>query len=473
MMPASPAVSGIDPRVQAAIARLAHLDPAHPHIDHDAAEQAIARYLRAVGLPQRPVRWFPDARSAYAHAAARAKRAALTSCAAWIEQAEQGLGWWDAARRAAFNALSTRSDRTSSLRAAWVATTTAAKAADWFPHPWSACVDVVVRGAKAAAAASAMSALERNWDGTAWAELDAAFAAALAAGAGGRRLTQTAANIVMYVIWWMSMARTVWREHRAALETAASTTAWDAAQEAARAALWSRAWCPGPSRKRERWNANAVSTAAESVRSAARAVALAGVGVDPADPSDRDMAERIVAIWLPFLDAFEAGLFFCWITPRDILCVPKASLSVVNGRLHREDGPAVAWPTGERYWFWRGVPVPDWVIEDPGSITPKTIRDEYNQERRRCLIERFGTARFIREAGAELISHDQYGHLWRCNFGDDDPYTLVEVVNGTPRPDGTRTTYFISVPPEMETAHQAVAWTYGLSPEQYQHVERT
>jgi hypothetical protein len=44
---------------------------------------------------------------------------------------------------------------------------------------------------------------------------------------------------------------------------------------------------------------------------------------------------------------------------------------------------------------------------------------------------------------------------------------------GTREPDGTRRRYFLHVPPSMQSPRQAVAWTYGLSPEQYEIAVRT
>jgi len=43
----------------------------------------------------------------------------------------------------------------------------------------------------------------------------------------------------------------------------------------------------------------------------------------------------------------------------------------------------------------------------------------------------------------------------------------VEVTNGTAEADGSRKTYWLNVPPEMRSAKAAVAWTYGMTPEQY------
>jgi hypothetical protein len=44
---------------------------------------------------------------------------------------------------------------------------------------------------------------------------------------------------------------------------------------------------------------------------------------------------------------------------------------------------------------------------------------------------------------------------------------MVEVINATPEPDGSRKRYWLRVPPYMRTAREAVAWTFGLSGKEY------
>jgi hypothetical protein len=44
---------------------------------------------------------------------------------------------------------------------------------------------------------------------------------------------------------------------------------------------------------------------------------------------------------------------------------------------------------------------------------------------------------------------------------------MVEVVNSTAEPDGTFHTYWLRVPPQTRTATEAVAWTFGLSEQEY------
>jgi hypothetical protein len=50
-------------------------------------------------------------------------------------------------------------------------------------------------------------------------------------------------------------------------------------------------------------------------------------------------------------------------------------------------------------------------------------------------------------------------------------WTAVKVTNGTTEPDGSCKRYFLRVPSAMRTAREGVAWTYGLTPEQYAGLE--
>jgi hypothetical protein len=198
-----------------------------------------------------------------------------------------------------------------------------------------------------------------------------------------------------------------------------------------------------------------------------------------ADLSEIDIARMSLSDppirrWTVLMDAFAAGLFYYAPGPQETVCIPRPCLWVANEQLHRADGPAVEWVTGERYFFWRGIEVPDWVVEEPERITMEMIRAQANAELRRCLIDRFGEVRFLRETGAQLIAEDAYGKLWRpAARGSEPTHALLQVVNAMPERDGTQRLYFLRVPPHMRTPHEAVAWTYGLSPEQYEIAVRT
>ena len=92
------------------------------------------------------------------------------------------------------------------------------------------------------------------------------------------------------------------------------------------------------------------------------------------------------------------------------------------------------------------------------------------------MLERFGFGRYLREFGGSLIAQDRHGKLWLTRLdreGHAQSETVLEVQNGTREPDGTYRQYFLSVPPDMRSPTEAVAWTYGLSPEQYDLAVRT
>jgi len=143
-----------------------------------------------------------------------------------------------------------------------------------------------------------------------------------------------------------------------------------------------------------------------------------------------------------------------------------------QGRLHSADGAAIAYPDGSAIWAWHGVSVPRQVIERPEQLTVPQIRSEHSEAVREVMLERYGPERYLRNAGAERVSHDDTGTLWSANLGDER-LVVVEVRNSTPEPDGRHTTYWLRVPPEVRTAREAVAWTFGLTADDYQPIIET
>ena len=163
-----------------------------------------------------------------------------------------------------------------------------------------------------------------------------------------------------------------------------------------------------------------------------------------------------------------------------------------QGRLHCDDGPAIAYRDGWALHAIHGVIVPADIIQQPESITVARIEQESNAEIRRVMVERYGADRFLFDSGAKLIARDSVGLLYRKDLADDEPLVMVRVLNSTPEPDGVMSrdeaiaafgdaaqaainspegsrfkAYTIRVPPDMKTAHEAVAWTFGLTAETY------
>jgi hypothetical protein len=142
-------------------------------------------------------------------------------------------------------------------------------------------------------------------------------------------------------------------------------------------------------------------------------------------------------------------------------------------RLHNADGPALAYADGFAEYAWQGVLVPKFIIEDPESITVELIEASQNVEIRRIMLERYGSERYIKDADIDPIHEDEYGTLYRRELPGDEALVMVKVVNSTAEPDGTFNEYFLRVPPHIETAKDAVAWTFDLEPDDYNPLVQT
>jgi hypothetical protein len=180
-------------------------------------------------------------------------------------------------------------------------------------------------------------------------------------------------------------------------------------------------------------------------------------------------------IWYPLFEAFEAGAFCFYITDRGIEVCTFPSVVKVDerNRLHSASGPAFVWLNDIQEYYWHGNRVESYVVDNPERITVADIEAESNVEVRRVKIERFGLARYLVKSGAQEIHRDDYGMLYRKQIPGDEPLVMVKVVNATPEPDGSFKDYFMRVPPTMQTAREAVAWTFGKSPNDYDPEKET
>lgn len=145
-----------------------------------------------------------------------------------------------------------------------------------------------------------------------------------------------------------------------------------------------------------------------------------------------------------------------------------------QGQLHADAAPAVAWPGGAMpMWYWHGIDVAPHVLAPVNTMTASSIRRERSSIQRDIMIERFGLEAFIREAGTP-VQRDESGVLWMVRSPlRRREVTVVEVTNGTAEADGSFRHYFLRVPNLIRTARGAVAWTYGLTAEEYKVAVRT
>lgn len=156
-----------------------------------------------------------------------------------------------------------------------------------------------------------------------------------------------------------------------------------------------------------------------------------------------------------------------WWIPADEVCFMSEKPTLINrdeeGRLHSLTGPALQYADLFSLYCVHGVRLPEYVIANPELITVDKIENEDNLEIKRVMIDQYDNGnpgRYLMDSGAVLEQEDKYGKLYRKVIPGDEDMVMVKVVNSTAEPDGTFNEYFLSVPPECKTAHEAVAWTF-------------
>ncbi len=170
--------------------------------------------------------------------------------------------------------------------------------------------------------------------------------------------------------------------------------------------------------------------------------------------------------WQPLSRGAQMYLFFEKVV---FICDRPALLHIdEEARLHNDEAEAIRYRDGYAIYSWRGRTVPAQAIVAPETLTVDDILEERNIEVRQVLLERFSIDRFVLEAGAARRDESPYGTLWiKAIPGEAEPRAWVEVINSTPEPDGTYKHYFLRVPPNVVTAKQGIAWTFGLESSDY------
>ena len=156
---------------------------------------------------------------------------------------------------------------------------------------------------------------------------------------------------------------------------------------------------------------------------------------------------------------------FCIVSDR-----PEVLLVDERNRPHCTTGPFCRWRDGSALYAVHGVRVPWTVVEHRNKLTVKQIDKEQNAEVRRVMLELYGEASYLQASGALPIHSDKFGVLYRKEIPGDEPLVMVRVVNSTPEATGGPKVYYLRVPPTIETAHEAVAWTFNVEAKNYKPI---
>jgi hypothetical protein len=155
-----------------------------------------------------------------------------------------------------------------------------------------------------------------------------------------------------------------------------------------------------------------------------------------------------------------------WLGAGEAIVVRRPRLLVRDaaGRLHSARGKCIEYRNGWGFHAWHGVRVPDRVILAPAALTREDFLREKDVEVRRVIQERMG-GRFVSAFGGQVVDSGPRGTLYEVALPKDDPERVARYVQV--RDTATARQYFLRVPPTIQTAEEAVAWTFQLSVEDY------
>jgi hypothetical protein len=142
-----------------------------------------------------------------------------------------------------------------------------------------------------------------------------------------------------------------------------------------------------------------------------------------------------------------------------------------QGRWHNASGPCILYRDGWGWYAWHGVTVPEQIILHPERLTKWDWIGQRNVEVRRAIQERLGNERFIEMVGGKQIDTGRRGKLIEIKLGRRDPERVARFVQV--QDTSTKRQYYLRVPPLINSADKAIAWTFGLTEEEYQPQQET
>ncbi len=222
-----------------------------------------------------------------------------------------------------------------------------------------------------------------------------------------------------------------------------------------------------PRSKRKRLRADVRANMSQSVWSSVRAYEDAGELA-----FYRFFDEYLEPNDLAYLAHFNERISGYWLGKREAILVrrPRLLARDAQGRLHSARGKCMEYHDGWGFYAWHGVRVSEQVILAPETLTREDFLNAPNLEVRRVFQERMGE-RFISELGGRAIDTGPRGTLYEVRLPDDDPERVahyVEVQDAS-----TERRYFLRVPPTIQTAAEAVAWTFQIPAAYYRPAQET
>jgi hypothetical protein len=164
-----------------------------------------------------------------------------------------------------------------------------------------------------------------------------------------------------------------------------------------------------------------------------------------------------------------------------------------EGRLHRDDGPALITPTritwykdgrkhgidadkyGSVSYYYENIRIPPNYFYKPEKLTLSEVLQHQNTEVRFVGMKILGMEKVITDKRTKIIHKDEKKGqiLFQIKGIFQDPVCYVKVVNSTAEIDGSFKDYYLCVPPTMRTCQEAVAWTFRMDADEYAPSQET
>ena len=166
------------------------------------------------------------------------------------------------------------------------------------------------------------------------------------------------------------------------------------------------------------------------------------------------------------------------------------------GNLHSDTEPAWRSPTriiwykdgrkhgvdadkhGSLHYYYEGIRIPakfHQAVNNPEILTVEEVLSHPNTE--------------CRYVGIKIIGHERIKSSEKCKMIDTcsktgmelfsiegifpEPLMFLKVINSTAELDGSYKNYYLCVPPEMQKCKEAVAWTFGMTADEYAPIQET
>jgi len=158
-----------------------------------------------------------------------------------------------------------------------------------------------------------------------------------------------------------------------------------------------------------------------------------------------------------------------WLFPYEKVCVcsHRPEQILVNGhhRLHAEGKPAISYSDGSKFYFYDGIPLPDYMAElHPDEWKAEWILSVKNAELRRILVQAVSYEKLCTVLEVDEINQwENYTLLKIRRKIDIEPIYLLKMICPS-----TGHLHAVRVPPLYQTARGALLWmNWGIRPEAF------